>query len=265
MPKHITRLVGVLVIAFVVLIAARNQLVVRSYYDYGAYRGDSVAEIASDPVKIAQSSYYESFYPVVYATWAAGIHKPVQCPVCHGPAALGSTVKVEKPTNSAEICTTCHARTAGRPASQPQVVVEKHAGRQQCVNCHDPHSPLLRSSGKSIVAEVTDSAGEGDDFGMSAGGGTPAKEAKKAPLGNATVGHAKAALCTTCHGVGKVVRSVSAGPNLAGQTDDHIAAELRAFQVDKRSSAVMGPIAKGLNADEINDIAAYFAIAASKK
>lgn len=265
MPKHITRLIGLLLIVGATLVAGRYALVAHSYYAYGAYRGDSVTEIAALPVQVAPSSYYMSFYPEVHEKWATGIHKVVQCTVCHGPVAVGATPKLAKLENTAEICTNCHAATAGRPTSQPQINVAKHSGKQECLNCHDPHSPLLTGKGKSIAALAAAASEGDDDFSGGSSGGTTAPAKEKLPSGNAALGQARSAVCTTCHGVEKIVRSVSAGPNLAGQTDDHVALELHAFQAGTRISPVMEPIAKGLSANEINDLAAYFANAANKK
>ncbi|MBF0562036.1 MAG: hypothetical protein HQL37_08450 [Alphaproteobacteria bacterium] len=266
MPKHIARFLGLLILVIVGAVGLRYLFVAHSYYKYGSYRADSVTEISALPVQVAPSSYYQSFYPDIFATWTGGVHKAVQCVVCHGPLKVGATPKLDKPQNITELCTTCHAAFPGRPKSQPQVVVLKHAGRQVCLNCHNPHSPLLTSEGKSIVEDESEAAPGSDDFNMadaSAVAAAPAK--KKAPVGNVVAGQKKSLLCLTCHGLGNVIRGNNAGPNLGAQTAEHIALELRKFQSGKRPSVVMGPVANGLSSDEINDLAAYFATSATNK
>ncbi len=48
MPRHIFRLIVVLVAGAVIGYAAKSGFTVKSFYEYGHYRGDSVAQIASE-------------------------------------------------------------------------------------------------------------------------------------------------------------------------------------------------------------------------
>ena len=51
MPRHIFRLVLIMVGFIVLAVGAKRFFTVDSFYQYGHYRGDSVAEIASDKPK----------------------------------------------------------------------------------------------------------------------------------------------------------------------------------------------------------------------
>ena len=76
---------------------------------------------------------------------------------------------------------------------------------------------------------------------------------------NLDAGRAKAqAVCAACHGANGV--SVSdAIPNLAGQKPAYLEAQLKALKDGARKNAVMGAMAAQLSADDIANVAAYFA------
>ena len=165
MPRHIVRLILLLVVFAVVAYTAKEFFTVDSFYEYGHYRGDSVAQIAADKPKYQGTAYCQSCHAEQFAAWSEGVHngadigKVVKCETCHGPAGgrddLGMFVhastgpvhpdnlKLAVPTDTRELCTLCHEKLPARPAQQPQIVVAEHAGTQQCTVCHNPHSPLL--------------------------------------------------------------------------------------------------------------------------
>lgn len=78
--------------------------------------------------------------------------------------------------------------------------------------------------------------------------------------GNASAGQGKAAVCAACHGAD----GISTGPtfpNLAGQKEAYIVAQLKAFKSGERKggqSAIMAPMAAGLSDQDMMDLAAYF-------
>jgi cytochrome c553 len=76
---------------------------------------------------------------------------------------------------------------------------------------------------------------------------------------DAAAGKARAeAVCSACHGLNGV--SVSdAIPNLAGQKAAYLQNQLRALKDGVRKNAVMGAIAAQLSADDIANVAAYYA------
>lgn len=64
--------------------------------------------------------------------------------------------------------------------------------------------------------------------------------------------------CSTCHGAVGV--SVADGfPNLAGQREAYLAAQLKAFQAGTRPNEVMQGVLKGLSAADLADLAAHYA------
>lgn len=71
-----------------------------------------------------------------------------------------------------------------------------------------------------------------------------------------------AASCAICHGT----NGVNAGglPNLAGQSGDYLARQLRDFRDGKRAATIMHQIAKGYTESQIDALAAYFSAQKAK-
>ncbi len=62
--------------------------------------------------------------------------------------------------------------------------------------------------------------------------------------------------CIACHGAAGI--SVAPiYPNLAGQKDPYLVAQLKAFRDGTRANAIMAPMAKGLSDTDIVNLAAY--------
>jgi cytochrome c553 len=68
-----------------------------------------------------------------------------------------------------------------------------------------------------------------------------------------------ASACAICHGTdGRSDSKVL--PPLAGMPRDHIAAQMRAFREGQRPATVMHQIAKGYTDEQIDALAAFFAV-----
>lgn len=79
-----------------------------------------------------------------------------------------------------------------------------------------------------------------------------------AAAGDATAGAQKAAVCGACHGMtGSSVNPE--WPNLAGQHESYIAAQLALFKQGVRDNALMMPMAMGLSDQDMLDLGAHFA------
>ncbi|HEY8266295.1 MAG TPA: c-type cytochrome [Steroidobacteraceae bacterium] len=78
-----------------------------------------------------------------------------------------------------------------------------------------------------------------------------------ATAGDATLGSQKAAVCSACHGM--TGASVNPEwPNLAGQGEAYIVAQLQAFKAGKRVNPLMTPMAAALMEGDMLDLAAHF-------
>jgi cytochrome c553 len=251
MPRHIFRLILLILACVVVGYGAKRFFTANSFYEYGHYRGDSVAEIASDKPKFKGVGYCVSCHAKQVAEWSNGVHnssdigKIVKCEVCHGAggerdvrgpfeaSATGAdhpkNLKLVVPTDTRKLCTLCHERLTGRPLQQRQIVVTDHAGTQQCTVCHNPHSPRLNL--------------------------TPVAAA--APAGDPVVGKLKAAACSGCHGPEGVSRDLP-GPSLAGQNATYFAEALKAYRTGGRNNPMMSPTAQAMDPEDAGNLAAYF-------
>ena len=65
--------------------------------------------------------------------------------------------------------------------------------------------------------------------------------------------------CAQCHAFTGSSDGSGAFPRLSGQPAAYLAEQLRDFASGARANAVMSPIASSLSADDIEDVAAYFA------
>jgi cytochrome c553 len=252
MPKHIVRLLLLIATFAVVAIGARFYFVDKSFGVYGHYRADAVAEIAADTPIYQGAAYCQKCHREPFAQWSTGIHKVVNCETCHGaagkhpnikpPAASGSGTQyliaaarydqfaLSVPSDTVKLCTLCHEKMPGRPAAQPQIDVDAHAGGQACIVCHNPHSP------KIVVAAVS----------------------KPVKAGDLVAGKEKAARCAACHGADGVSAN-PAWPNLAGQRRGYLVSALQAYKSGARRDPMMAGMAKDLSEPDMNVIAAYYA------
>ncbi len=228
MPKHIKRLI-ILIIGFgIVAYAAKEFFTAPSFYEYGHYRAASVPEIAAQEPAYQTPVYCKSCHEERHAQWSASNHKTVICEVCHG-AAKGhpENGKLPIPTDTRKLCTLCHEAMPGRPAAQPQIDLAKHSGGQQCVVCHNPHSPKIGGAAVAVS-------------------------------GNAAEGAKKHDVCAGCHGEQGLSEN-DIWPNLAGQNAAYLARILGAYKSGDQQDVAMTPIAQGLSDEDVQDLAAYYA------
>ena len=79
--------------------------------------------------------------------------------------------------------------------------------------------------------------------------------------GNAAAGKNKIAMCSGCHGIPGYKASfpeVYSVPLIGGQSEAYIAAALNAYRKGERTHPTMAGVAKGLNDQDIADLAAYY-------
>jgi cytochrome c553 len=227
MPKHIFRLMVVIVACATGAVVAKAYFTKDSFYRYGHYRADSVAEIAALTPAYQTPRACESCHGLRHAQWKDHAHRTVICETCHG-AAPGhpDTAKVSIPAQTNRLCSQCHEQMPGRPMSSIRQVGPAHPQSPQCISCHDPHAPKIEAQ-------------------VAAGAGARA------------AGQAASATCAGCHGA--VGQSVNPEwPNLAGQNAAYLARSMASFQIGARKSDLMGPIGQSLAPADIPALAAYF-------
>ena len=232
MPKHIVRLVMLIVVGAAAGLLAKWYFTAESFYRYGHYRGDSVPEVAAQEPVYQTPRYCQACHGERHAQWSANNHKTVSCEVCHG-AAQGHPQKgkLPIPADAVKLCTLCHEAMPGRPRAQPQIVVAEHnpyaSSGQQCTACHNPHAPKLAG----VVAKLTGSAAEGR---------------KK-----------HAASCASCHG-DRGISPNDTWPDLAGQRGAYLVRILAGYKSGDQKDVMMSPVAQTLSDADIQNLAAYY-------
>jgi cytochrome c553 len=75
----------------------------------------------------------------------------------------------------------------------------------------------------------------------------------------AAQGTAHVPACAQCHAFSGASDSGGAFPRIAGQSAYYLAKQMHDYSSSARANAIMSPISKALSADEIADVAAYYA------
>jgi cytochrome c553 len=103
-----------------------------------------------------------------------------------------------------------------------------------------PHSAAARSVARLFVFACVVIAGTG-----------------ACRAGDVKVGRTKALMCQACHGLDGLSK-VPDAPNIAGQTEPYLVAQLQAFKTGVRKNDAMSVVAPSLSDADIDDLAAYF-------
>ena len=85
-----------------------------------------------------------------------------------------------------------------------------------------------------------------------------ATAANVASAGDAAAGKAKAATCGGCHGANGI-SAVPTYPNLAGQKEQYLVKQIKAFRDGTRKDPMMAPMVAALSDDDIANLAAFYA------
>jgi len=71
-------------------------------------------------------------------------------------------------------------------------------------------------------------------------------------------GKAKSVTCSACHG-SNGISMIPMYPNLAGQKEQYLVLQMKAFRDGERKNMVMAPMAAGLSDTDIANLSAYYA------
>jgi cytochrome c553 len=274
MPKHIVRLLGLVAIVAIVAFSAKHFLIPDSFYQYGHYRGNAVAEIASKVPKLQGSASCQSCHKEIYAEWTAGIHRRATrnnaiqgvvykygpgCEVCHtGPAGNHPSRDPMPLSIEDRVTTITHLEHKVHPANVPgrKLLLDPKDMRGLCLNCHEKLEARPKEQ-KQI--EVANHSGE-ELCTKCHNPHSPKIIYASMPLGrrgDAQAGKTVAAVCSGCHGAAGMSTSPTF-PNLAGQHYDFLVDTLKAFKSGVRKNDTMSPMVASLNEADIRNVAAYF-------
>lgn len=76
--------------------------------------------------------------------------------------------------------------------------------------------------------------------------------------GDIAKGKAKSTTCVACHG-SNGISMIPMYPNLAGQKEQYLVLQMKAFRDKTRNNMIMAPMAAGLSDDDIANLSAYYA------
>jgi len=281
MHKHIVRLLTLIAVIAVVAISARTFFIQDTFYQYGHYRGASVAQIAAKVPKHQGSASCQPCHKDIYATWASGMHQKATkdnvvqgvviksgpgCEVCHtGPAGNHPSKELMPLSTEDQVTTITHTKHETHPANVPgrKLLLTPIEMLNLCASCHEklPGRPLRGIvAGIGVPQVVIESHGGQEPCTTCHNPHSPRIDFSKLPLGqrgDAKAGKSVAAACFGCHGEAGI--SVNpAWPNLAGQQADYLVDSIKAFKSGVRKNDLMSPMVAGLNETDIRNVATYF-------
>ncbi len=143
MPPQVFRIVLLAVGIVSVYSVARYFLTPSSFKEYGWYRGDALAELASRQPSYAGQKACDECHSDEVKKVAKYEHKTLSCESCHGPGqahADNPDIKLEVLTFGH--CVRCHEANPSRPKWHKQIVIKTHySSSSKCTECHVPHAP----------------------------------------------------------------------------------------------------------------------------
>jgi len=145
--EHVLRMAGVFVTGILVFLIVRWVLVPSDFGVYGFYRAGTLKEVAARPIAYAGHDACAECHTEIVDQRKGTRHEKVNCESCHGPLATHASGDVMTPgkPDLKTVCMPCHQKMDGRPKFQPQVDFKDHAGDALCADCHQPHSPKIKS------------------------------------------------------------------------------------------------------------------------
>ena len=84
-----------------------------------------------------------------------------------------------------------------------------------------------------------------------------ASQADSVLAGDVMAGRQKADRCAACHGLDGLAK-IAEAPNLAGQNEQYLLAQLTAFKNGARTNEQMSVVVQDLSQADIDDLAAYY-------
>ncbi|MGA7748614.1 MAG: c-type cytochrome [Gallionella sp.] len=289
MPKHISRLLVLVAVFAIVAISAKRFLTPDSFYQYGHYRGNAVAEIAAKVPKLQGSAHCQSCHAAEYTEWRAGMHGRATkndavrglvikygpgCEVCHTGPAGNHPSREAMPLSIEDRVTTITHKHVDHPADMPGRNLMFPAKEMQslCLNCHDklearpkeqPQIAAESHSGTELCTDCHDPHSPKIDFAALPRPPYDPLTGKLMPVaavkaGDAGAGRSVAAACEACHGKAGMSANPE-WPNLAGQHANYLYASLEAFKSGTRKNDTMSGMAAGLSDADMRNVAAYFA------
>ncbi len=143
MPPQVLRLVLLTIAIAVIYFTARYFLTPASFGQYGWFRADALAQLASYQPIYAGKKACDECHSEEYQKVSKGDHKTLSCEACHGAGqAHADNPDIHKMTIlTYSHCVRCHEANPSRPKWHKQLTVKTHYTGSKCTECHVPHQP----------------------------------------------------------------------------------------------------------------------------
>jgi hypothetical protein len=143
MPPQIVRLVLLTIAIVGSYLVARYFLTPASFRQYGWYRGEALAELATRDQVFAGRKACEICHADEVKKLGQKEHKTLSCESCHGPGqAHADNPDVKMAILNYSHCVRCHEFYPSRPKWHHQINSKTHYSTgQKCTECHVPHNP----------------------------------------------------------------------------------------------------------------------------
>lgn len=139
------RLALVFVALLVVFLVARAVLTPEGFGTYGHYRAGALVDARAHPFVFAGRTVCLECHEEIDTVKQTGKHAGLGCEACHGPLAthVADPASVIPPKPDVKtLCVVCHLENLAKPKGFPQINPKDHAGDDNCITCHNPHTPL---------------------------------------------------------------------------------------------------------------------------
>ena len=157
------RRIFIILLCFLVFgLVIQHLLKPKSFGEFGAYRGNSLGEIASSESVHQGKEVCRECHDNIWSVHEKDIHFSVQCEVCHGPGNIhvkfysgeDNSISIEDANlpkkYTLEGCLFCHRKLYSKPRTFAQIDQAEHykflgitSANVPCTECHSPHEPLF--------------------------------------------------------------------------------------------------------------------------
>ncbi len=196
---------------------------------------------------------------------AAGKEKAAVCGACHGASGISATGIYPNLAgqNSAYVIKQLTDFKSGARTNMMMAPMAANLSEQDMADLAAHYAGLSRT-GEQAATTSDDSAAPTDSVATAAEvevvTSTPASAIY---AGDVQAGKGKSAMCASCHGA-TGISVISMYPNLAGQSANYLAKQLADFKSGVRKDPVMAGMVAALSPEDMNDLAAYFAVQSAK-
>ena len=206
-----------------------------------------------------------SISTVQAADAAIGKSKAAVCGACHGAAGISATDMYPNLAgqNAAYIVKQLKDFKSGARTDMMMAPMAANLSDDDMANLAAYFSGLSRTGEEVATSNDDDAEATTDTAAVVEVEVVTSTPAAAIYSGNVQAGKDKSAMCASCHGP-TGISAIGMYPNLAGQGANYLAKQLADFKSSARKDPVMAGMAAALSPEDMNDLAAYYAVQTPK-